>query len=48
MQVVAIATPFTRRRLHQSGLLPDHLIVDDPEQVNVVVAQLLQQQSGSN
>jgi HAD superfamily hydrolase (TIGR01509 family) len=48
MQVVGVATPFTRRRLHESGLLPDHLIVDGPEQVNVVVAQLLQQQSGSN
>lgn len=48
MQVVAVATPFTRQRLQESSLLPDHLIVDDPKQVKAIVAQLLQQQSGSS
>lgn len=42
MNVVAVATPFTRRRLHASGLLAEELIVDDPAEVTAVVHQLIE------
>jgi HAD superfamily hydrolase (TIGR01549 family) len=46
MHVVAVATPFTRRQLHGSGLLPEERIVDDPQQVAGVVARLIGQLDG--
>ena len=45
MNVVAVATPFTRQKLHQSNMLPDALIVDDPNQVAAVAAQIINQSS---
>lgn len=42
MQVIAVSTPFTRQRLHESGLLPPELIVDEPERVTAVAAALVQ------
>jgi len=41
MQVFAVSTPFTRQRLHESGLLPKALIVDDPERVTAVAAAII-------
>jgi len=41
MDVVAVSTRLTRQRLHESGLLPPHLIVDDPDLLPQVVAQIL-------
>ena len=38
MAVLAVSTPFTRERLHNSGLLPEARIVDNPEQVAVAAA----------
>lgn len=37
MHVVAVATPFTGRHLHDSDLLPDSHIVDDPDDLPEVV-----------
>lgn len=41
MRVMAVSTPFTRRQLHQSNLVPDELIVDDPDQVAEVARQII-------
>jgi beta-phosphoglucomutase len=41
MSVVAVSTPLTRQRLHESGLLPPQLIVDDPDLLPQVVANVL-------
>jgi len=41
MDVVAVSTRLTRKRLHESGLLPTHLIVDDPDLLPAVVARIL-------
>lgn len=46
MHVVAVATPFTHRQLHASGLLPKERIVDDPLQVAAVVGWVIDQQAG--
>jgi hypothetical protein len=43
MQVIAVSTPFTRQRLHESGLLPADLIVDEPERVTAVAAAIVQE-----
>jgi beta-phosphoglucomutase-like phosphatase (HAD superfamily) len=43
MNVVAVSTPFTKQRLHESRLLPTELIVDDPAQVAAVVARVIGQ-----
>ena len=43
MHVVAVSTPLTRQRLHESGLLPPQLIVDDPDLLPQVVAHALAQ-----
>lgn len=43
MAVMAVSTPFTRQRLHASGLLPAALIVDDPEQVSDVATAIVRQ-----
>jgi len=43
MKVVAVATPFTQQKLHQSRLLPEALIVDDPSRVAEVAARIIQQ-----
>jgi beta-phosphoglucomutase len=47
MKVVAVSTPFTRQRLHESGLLPESLIVDHSEQVAEVVHQVMEGDSGT-
>lgn len=41
MSVVAVSTPFTQARLHESGLLPDGHIVDEPDHVPEVVAHII-------
>ena len=43
MNVVAVSTPFTHTRLHQSGLLTAAYIVDDPNSLQSVVAKLVEQ-----
>lgn len=42
--VLAVATPLTRRKLHESGLLDDHHIVDGPEKLQETMAHLLEHQ----
>lgn len=46
MHVVAVATPFTHRQLHASGLLPKERIVDEPQQIAAVVTRVIGQQAG--
>jgi len=41
MNVVAVSTSFTRRRLHESGLLPAQHIVDDPDKMPQVVSHVI-------
>ena len=41
MDVVAVSTPFTRQRLHESGLLPPGHIVDDPSALPGIVAHVV-------
>jgi HAD superfamily hydrolase (TIGR01509 family) len=41
MLTLAVATPLTRRKLHESGLLDDHHIVDSPEDLQVTMAHLM-------
>ena len=43
MEVMAVSTPFTRERLHNAKLLPEARIVDDPERVAVVAAEIVRQ-----
>ncbi len=43
MQVIAVATPFTQKKIHQSSLLPEALIVEDPTRVAEVAARIIQQ-----
>jgi HAD superfamily hydrolase (TIGR01549 family) len=45
MNVVAVATPFTRQKLHQSNILPEALIVDNPNHTAEIVAQIISQSS---
>jgi beta-phosphoglucomutase len=47
LDVIAVSTPLTRQRLHESGLLPPHLIVDDPDLLPQVVANVLAQHGQS-
>jgi len=44
MNVVAVSTPLTRQRLHESELLPPQLIVDDPDILPQVVAHVVAHQ----
>ena len=39
--VLAVATPLTRRKLHESDLLDDHHIVDSPEALQETMAHLM-------
>lgn len=39
--VLAVATPLTRRSLHESGLLDDHHIVDSPAELQETLAHLI-------
>ena len=43
MNVVAVSTPFTRRRLHEAALLPLDRIVDEPQTLPAVIAQIVEQ-----
>jgi beta-phosphoglucomutase len=43
MVVIAVSTPFTRERLHASGLLPKELIIDEPDLVAAVVGDIVRQ-----
>jgi len=44
MHVLAISTPFTRERLHESNLLPPENIVDDPNLLTERVKAVLNQE----
>ncbi len=49
MTVVAVSTHLTRQRLHESGLLPPELIVDDPDILPQVVDDIIARyQNGKN
>jgi HAD superfamily hydrolase (TIGR01509 family) len=39
--VLAVATPLTKRKLHESGLLDDHHIVDSPFELQETMAHLI-------
>ena len=41
MEVIAVATPFTQKRLHESNLLPKEHIVDEPNRLPEVVSHVL-------
>jgi HAD superfamily hydrolase (TIGR01549 family) len=41
MKVVGVSTPFTRQRLHESGLLPDGHIVDNPENLEKIIDHVI-------
>jgi len=41
MKVVAVSTPFTQKRLHETGLIPESHIVDDPDKLPEVVAHVV-------
>jgi hypothetical protein len=41
--VIAVATPFTRDRLHRTALLPPEHVVDDPVLLPGIVAQIVAQ-----
>lgn len=41
MDVVAVSTPFTQKRLHETGLIPAEHIVDDPALLPEVVAHVI-------
>ena len=41
MQVIAVATPFTRRSLHEAALLEERWIVDDPNRVVDVASEVV-------
>lgn len=41
MAVIAVSTPFTRERLHSSGLLSEERIVDQPEHVAAMAAAIV-------
>jgi HAD superfamily hydrolase (TIGR01509 family) len=43
MACIAVATPFTRKRLRENGLIEDRWIVDDPDDLTAVVDQMLEQ-----
>lgn len=45
MSVVAVSTPFTHERLHESRLLPPQHIVDDPAMLPQVVAHVIAHQN---
>ncbi len=41
MQVVAVSTPFTKQRLHESNILDEQWIVDDPTHLISVIQKKL-------
>jgi len=41
MHVVAVSTPFTKERLHESNILPSAHIVDDPEDLLRITAHVV-------
>jgi HAD superfamily hydrolase (TIGR01549 family) len=47
MDVVAVSTPFTRRRLHEAALLPPSHVVDDPATLPNVVAHIVAHHNGA-
>jgi beta-phosphoglucomutase-like phosphatase (HAD superfamily) len=47
MDVVAVSTPFTRRRLHEAALLPSGHVVDDPATLPNVVAHIVAHHNGA-
>jgi beta-phosphoglucomutase-like phosphatase (HAD superfamily) len=47
MHVVAVSTPFTRRGLHESALLPATHIVDEPENLVRVVGEIINKEKDS-
>jgi HAD superfamily hydrolase (TIGR01549 family) len=47
MTVVAVATPFTRARLHQAALLSPEYVVDDPASLPGVVERIVREYGGT-
>lgn len=48
MSVVAVSTPFTQKRLHETALLPAAHIVDDPDMLTSVVAHVVEHINGGD
>jgi len=48
MKVVAVSTPFTQKRLHENGLIPESHIVDDPDKLPEVVAHVVEHINNAN
>jgi beta-phosphoglucomutase-like phosphatase (HAD superfamily) len=48
MSVVAVSTPFTRNRLHESALLPESHIVDNPDKLPGVIAHVIEHINGGD
>jgi HAD superfamily hydrolase (TIGR01509 family) len=46
--VLAVATPLTRRKLHESGLLDDHHIVDHPADLPGTISHLISHHNQSH
>ena len=42
MQVIAVSTPFTQKRLHESNLIPASHIVDNSNDLPDVVAHVVE------
>lgn len=45
INVIAVATPFTRQALHSMNLLPEDRIVDEPDQLKQVLNAFMQSQN---
>jgi beta-phosphoglucomutase-like phosphatase (HAD superfamily) len=45
INVIAVATPFTRQALHSMNLLPENRIVDEPSQLKKVLNDFMQSQN---
>ncbi len=41
---IAVTTPFTHKRIHQSGLLPDNQIVDTPQELMDAVEMIMRRE----
>jgi len=48
MQVVAVSTPFTKKRLHDSKLIPASHIADNSDELPIVVAHIVGHINGNN
>jgi len=48
LSVVAVSTPFTRNRLHESALLPESHIVDNPDKLPGVITYVIEHINGGD